>query len=227
MDSFRKGAILKGSLICIIGPDGVGKTTQARLLQKALEKQGIFMNYVWIRWNHRASLPLLGLARLLRFSKAERLRSGKRVVYHYFDKAKPIAVIYGYTFLVDTAIAILFKIRTKLCIGQSLISDRSVYDALVDLAVSTRNPKLLDSFVGRVFLSFASGTNIVLLANSSVLRSRRGDVRDDRDLEQKISFYNLISSRCGLAVIDTQASIAEVHSAIMLAVMQDGKITRR
>ena len=192
MDSFRKGAILKGSLICIIGPDGVGKTTQARLLQKALEKQGIFMNYVWIRWNHRASSPV------------------------------------SYTHLtLPTVLAFLFKFRTKLCIGQSLISDRSVYDALVDLAVSTRNPKLLDSFVGKAFLSFASGTNIMLMANSNVLRSRREDVREDRDLEQKISFYNLISSRCGLAAIDTQASIAEVHSAIMLAVMQDGKIIHR
>jgi hypothetical protein len=206
---------LKGTLVSVIGPDGVGKTTQAKLLQSSLRTKGISAEYIWIRWNHRLSLPVLGLSKVLKLSDSERLSSGKKVVYHYFNKIRPVAAVYQFTFLIDTILAFILKIYPKLWLGKFVISDRSVYDAFVDLSLSTRSPKLIDSFIGRVFLSFSRGTTIMLTANSSVLKARREDVRIDRDIDQKLYLYNILSRRYGIIQIDTEKSISEVTLAIL------------
>ncbi len=213
------GFDLKEGLVCIIGPDGVGKTTQARLLQKRLQSKGISAAYIWIRWNHLFSLPILGLSKLLKLSVTEKLPSGKKVVYHYFNKIKPIAVVYQFTFLIDTLIALLFKVYLRIWASKFVISDRSIYDAFIDLSLSTRDYDLFDSFYARVFLSFACGKTIMLSANSTALRERREDVSEDRDIEQKAQLYKILSKKCHITQLNAEKSIPEVSSAILQIVM--------
>jgi len=203
-------------LIYIIGPDGVGKTIQAKLLEKELRTRGISASYVWMRWNHKFSLLPLALARLLKLSRVKQLKSGKKAVYHYFNRAKPIAVVYRYALLVDTALSILFKIKTRLWTGKFVICDRSAYDTLVDLMVSTRNPNLLTSLVARLLLPpSGGGTVVMLMARPDVLKSRRGDIREDRDLELKAELYNRLAPSFRVTVLNAEEPIAKIHSTLM------------
>lgn len=155
----------------------------------------------------------------MKLSDSKRLPSGKKVVYHYFDKIKPIATVYQFTFLIDTILALFIKIYPKIWAGKLVISDRSVYDAFIDLSLSTRNLKLFDSYIGKVFLSFAHGTTIMLTADSTALRARREDVSKDRDITQKTQLYNMLSTRYGIMKLNTEKSISEVNSAILRIVM--------
>lgn len=213
----------KASLIFVIGQDGVGKTTQARLLEREIARRGMKAEYVWMRWNHKTSLPLLGLARLLRLSKVERTQSGKKVVYHYFDRVKPIALTYQYTLFVDTALTMLFKIYSKMWLNDFLICDRSPYDTLVDLMISTRNPKLSDSYIGTLFLLLTGkATCFMLMADSDTLRHRRQDVSEDRDANLKTKLYNgfLSNSKCThtLVPVNAREPIHEVYSNLLRTV---------
>lgn len=202
-------------LIYIIGPDGAGKTIQAKLLEKELRTRGIPASYVWMRWNHKFSLLPLALARLLKLSRVKQL-SGKKVVYHYFNRVKPIAVAYQYALLVDTALSILFKIKTRLWTGKFVICDRSAYDTLVDLMVSTRNPNLLNSLVAKLLLPPSrGGTVVMLMARPDILRSRREDIREDRDLELKTKLYNRLAPSFRITVLNAEEPIAKIHSALM------------
>jgi len=209
--------VAKASLIFIIGPDGVGKTTHSRLLERELRSKGIRSKYVWMRWNHKLSLPLLGLARLLKLSKVEQLQTGKKVVYHYFDRVRPIAVTYQYVLFVDTLVSIMFKIYTKLRQSKFVICDRSPYDTLIDLMISTRNPKLLGSFIAKLFLFLVGDAISVMLvvAHPDILKSRREDVREDRDLDLKIKLYNSLSSNFRVIALNAEEPIDEVHSNLV------------
>jgi len=202
-----------------MGPDGAGKTTQARLLEKELNRLGVQSKYVWMRFNHRLSLPILALARLLKLSKVERLRCGKKVVYHHFDKLNAVALIYSYTLFIDTLLSSYFKVYLRMKMGTFVICDRFAYDTLVDLMVSTRNSKFLNSFVAKLFLSLASrATAITLIGSPDTLRARRKDLLEDKDLELKVDFYSLLSFRYRIPIIDADKPIAHVHHEIMQTV---------
>ena len=203
-------------LICIIGPDGVGKTTQSKLLIKELEQRSIKSDYLWMRWNHKLSLPILALARILRLSKIVRLKCGKKIVYHFFNKNKSVSFIYQWTSLIDTLLSVIFKVYIRSMKDTFLICDRYVYDVVVDLAISTRNPMLIKSVITRLFLSLAGkSTVITLMASQELLRVRKYDVSEDDDLKLKIYLYKFLSKRYNIPIINAEKSIFEVHSNIM------------
>ncbi|MEM3386086.1 MAG: glycosyltransferase [Nitrososphaerales archaeon] len=204
------------SLIFIIGPDGVGKTTQAKILVKVLRNNGIPAEYVWMRWNHKLSLMILALARLLFLTRIERLGNRKRLAYHYFNRIKPVALIYSYTVVFDTLFSVFTKIYLRLWRGKYVICDRSPYDTLVDLMVSTRNPNLLHSFVGKLLLRVANKAAIVMLtARPQVLKTRRIDVYYDKDLELKVRFYDELSKILRPNVVNAEGDVVSVHSTIV------------
>jgi len=100
--------------------------------------------------------------------------------------------------------------------GTFVICDRFVYDTLVDLMVSTRNSKLLGSFVAKLFLSLASrAVAIMLIGSPDTLRSRRIEILEDNDLELKVDLYNFLSFRCRIPIIDADRSFADVHYEVM------------
>jgi thymidylate kinase len=203
-------------IISIIGPDGVGKTTQARMLIEELKKRNYKTRYLWMRWNHKFSLPILVLARLLRLSEVKKLKYGKKIVYHYFNRNKAIELIYKYTTFIDTIISVFFKVYFISSFNDFLICDRYIYDIIIDLAISTRNPKLLDSFISRLFLSLSKEvTAITLMVNYDTLKHRKYDVLKDKDLKLKIHLYKIFSKYLKIPLIDAEKPINEVHLDIM------------
>jgi len=203
-------------LICIIGPDGAGKTTQARLLQKKLEQAGIQCKYVWLRFNHKISLPLLAFARAVGLSRAQQLKSGKKLVYHNFDKYRPVAFLYQYTLLVDVLLSSLMKVRIPLLLGKTVVCDRFVHDSLVDLIVSTKNVALLDDIVGRLFIALVPNAKIIMLyERMETLESRREDVKEDKNLQFRIRLYDMVASEFNVLVVRGDESISMIHSRIM------------
>ena len=51
-------------IICLSGVDGSGKTTLSKMLANELHKKGFNVSYVWMRYNHYLTKPLLGFCRL-------------------------------------------------------------------------------------------------------------------------------------------------------------------
>lgn len=209
---------MKPKLICIIGPDGTGKTTQAKLLVERLRKEGINCEYRWLRFYHFLSLPLLALARLMGLSEVKTLSSGRKIGYHYFYKSKAISKLYPVFLFLDTLIFAILKVYIPIKLfKKTIICDRFVYDTLVDLMVSTGNYEIYNSIIGKLFVKLIpkNSKTIMLMADEDVLRQRRDDVREDKTLNLKIKLYRELSDEFGLPVVNAGLSVDEVYLKIV------------
>jgi len=177
---------------------------------------GIPSVYVWMRFHHVFSLPLLALARLLGLTEVQQLSCGGTVTYHHFSRVKPVEIAYGYLLLLDTMLASSLKVYVRLTMGKTVVCDRFTYDTLVDLMISTDKHVIVNSFITKCFLSLATrAIAIILIATPQTLRDRRKDVQEDRYLDLKVELYNTLSKRCKIPVLNGQGSIPEVHSSIL------------
>jgi len=212
---------MKTELICIIGPDGTGKTTQAKMLIDRLKKEGINCEYKWLRFNHFFSLPLLGLARLMGLSKVKTLKSGKKVGYHHLYKSKAISSLYPIFLLVDTLIFTTIKIYIPIKLFKKIIvCDRFIYDTMIDLMISTGNYGMYGSGIGKLFLSLIPRNSeiIMLMVDEEILRKRREDVMYDKTLNLKIELYKKLAQEFNTPIIDAGLPVEEVQENLMRAI---------
>lgn len=192
-------------LICLVGADGTGKTSQADLLVDRLEEKGIDAVYRWFRFNHMLSLPALSLARLLGLS------SGRQ---HTFWKAPPFALLYVMLQWLDTLLGLLLRFGGR---RRTVVCDRFVPDTIADLRLSTRFSLVCLTKAFRPLLG--DDSRIVLLnAPSSSIRSRRSDLARDSLLEAKVATYRELASSLGLPVVDASKPIMDVHRQILKVV---------
>ena len=107
--------------------------------------------------------------------------------------------------------------------SKTILADRYVYDTLVDIAISTRNPTIHQSAIGRLFLQLVptQSTTVVLLTEPEILRERRADVEYDITLNSKVKQYRRLSSDLGLDVIDAAESPGAVQEQIQQRVFKE------
>ncbi len=126
----------RGSLICFIGVDGSGKTTQAEMLAETLLKQGIRVKYLWNGFEPLLTKPLMAIGRRV-FLK------GKEMFINYpdyleakrnFFRNRFLFTVYHYLVLADYFFQSLGKIRLPLALGRAVICDRYIYDVVGFLA---------------------------------------------------------------------------------------------
>lgn len=117
----------KGFFIVFLGVDGSGKTTLTQLVGSNLrDRFAIDSVYIWFR-----SKLQIFLSNLLRHKKDSRnailnLKSKKGNMYYY--------KIYQYLILLDYLILTTIKIRIPRYLGRNIISDRYIYDIILDLS---------------------------------------------------------------------------------------------
>jgi len=96
-------------VICLSGIDGSGKTTLSQMLANEFKKKGYKVHYVWMRYNHYFTKPLLGICRLVGLTKYYRIEN-YRIGFHLFYKSKPISILFIFLKLIDTYIATVLKL---------------------------------------------------------------------------------------------------------------------
>ncbi|MEN6292526.1 MAG: hypothetical protein ABFC34_10430 [Methanobacterium sp.] len=209
---------MDAELIYICGPDGVGKSTQAKLVMESFKKKGKSYEYRWLRYHHLFSLPLLGIARLRGLSEVQTLENGEKIGYHYFYKSKIISSVYPLLLFLDSLIFSIAKLYIpRVVFKKNIVCDRFIYDTLIDLIISTHKTNLHWSLIGNNFLSLIpKNTKIVmLLAEEAELRQRRADVMQDKTLEMKMDLYRNFADKFDIYVIDASLPIDYVHKEIL------------
>ena len=205
-------------LICLIGPDGAGKTTQAMLLIKKLKEIGYKYEYKWIRFLHFISLPVLALARLMGLTEIQTLPDGKKIGYHYFYKSKLISTLYPLTLFLDMLLAIIFKIYIPIKIQKKrFVCDRFIYDTLVDLMIDLKNPEFINSKVAKIFLKLIPRDclTILLIAPYEKIKERRIDLKFDKSLRKRVEMYMKLKKKFPqIIVVDASLDIKSVHKEI-------------
>ena len=211
-------------LICIIGPDGTGKTTQAKLLIEKLREIGYEYEYRWMRFHHFISLPVLALARLMRLTEIQILPDGRKIGYHHFHKSKLISTLYPITLYLDMLLAMIFKIYIPLKVQRKrIVCDRFIYDTLVDLIVDLGNVEFINSRIAKRFLKLIPKgcLAILLIAPYEKIKERREDLKFDRYLKRRIETYIELKKRFPeIVVIDASLDIENVHRQMLDVVVR-------
>jgi thymidylate kinase len=208
--------------ICIIGVDGVGKTTHVRKIIDRLQSSGMPCKYTWFRFQNYISLAILAYCKVTGLTVSE-TQCDKRVSLHQFYRSRSVSWLYPLVLFVDMLPAYFIKIRLPMLLGYAVVCDRCAYDTLVDLMIDLGNPEIHKEYVGRLFRRLIpKDARVALLdLDEEIIRSRRKELRDDHTLEMRRRLYHKLSQEFQIPVIDNDAEMSKVGDVICETLVGD------
>jgi hypothetical protein len=199
----------------ITGCDGIGKTTQARLLVDYLRRQGQRVRHVWLRFPFFLSAPFLVYARLRKLSWQEQ-HEGKRYGYWDFSRSWLMKRIFPWILLVDAILAASWNVYIPRLFGWYVVCERFVLDMLADLSIGSHEPGFTSGALGNMFFHLIPPVSrvIVLDLDKETILSRRPDLAYDHTLDEKLIFYRSIAEIRNIPLIKTNAPVETVNEQI-------------
>jgi dTMP kinase len=208
----------KGFLICFVGIDGSGKTTQAKRLIELMQKQGIRSEYIWNKFEPRLVAPFMKITKMLFFQKndffenyAEHTRTKRRLL------ANPVvSAVYQYLWLIDYLSQIFLKTRILLMRGKSVVCDRYIYDPVVDIAVDLNHSEEKTTRILRKILPLFAKPDVIFLIDlpEEIAYQRKDDIPSTDYLKERREIYLNIGKECGMTLLDGSRDPAELQSVI-------------
>lgn len=199
-------------LIYITGIDGSGKSTVSEYLADKLRSQGYEVNILWLRFNHVFSKPLLGLCRLLGYTRYEKPQ-GIHVGYHDFYKSKVISYLFILFQYLDavrvkyTKIIPLYRKKNSI-----IILDRYVYDILIDISVDTRLDGLFRSWIGKKFTNLLPDDSVSILVWRELeeVLCVRPEGKVDRNFESRFKYFKELKNSSRINTINNAGTLDEL-----------------
>ncbi len=204
--------------IIISGLDGVGKTTIIKSLQNELDSRGFSTQYIWLRYNHYLVKPVHGFCRLVGLSRKRVNADGKIVWRHEFYRSKLFCKLYIFLTYLDTLFSrVKVWFFTTIITPDILICDRWVYDVLIDLAVDTRTPELLESNWFKLFsliIPLRAKQYIIKRDYENILIARP-EYLNDHDFEHRKLLYEKLEQKEKPIAVENNSSVSRVVKKIM------------
>lgn len=203
--------------ICIMGIDGVGKTTHVNLILQYLRNNGIRCNYLWGRRYHVITLPLLAFSRISGYTYKPSIE-GKEVCTHYeFYGSSLISWIYPWMLLVDMAIFTTMKIKIPMYLGRTIVCDRFIYDTLVDIAISIKDYEIYNKSICELFLKLIpeNAKFIMLDLEKLTILSRRPEIMYDMTFNDRYELYRRFKDNYKIPMVDNSENIGDVNNLIL------------
>jgi thymidylate kinase len=203
--------------IFFAGIDGSGKTALAEMLTDELRKQGYHVRYLWMRYNHYLTKPLLGLCRILRLTRYRDV-AGYRIGEHLFYKSKIISFLFVTLTFLDTVLATL--VRLRLLRGRDntvVVCDRYIVDILVDLMIDTKDTDIFKSHWGKAFKKLLPKENVTFYIRRplKVVLEARPELKYDPSANQRISLYENLVGYWEIHTIDNTGTLQDAHDQIL------------
>jgi thymidylate kinase len=206
-------------VICLSGPDGVGKTVHCKRLKEDLVAKKVATKIVWLRQPRLTSYFTIALCILFGISKVRFKATGIRIK-HEFHSNKPAAFLWMTTQIIDTFSISFFKIFLPLRLGKTIIVDRWVPDILVDLQTQTESQDIFSSKIFDALFGIMKNAQILILdATVENLLSRTKDDIDETKYLQIRRYFLLLAARCAFPVISTDNDFDTVHQDILRALL--------
>ena len=203
------------NFIYLSGCDGTGKSTQVELLLKWLAARHMRPYHLWLRYPYLLSLLLLAYARRRGYSWSE--QTGQvRHGYWDFRPSWLLRACLPWSLLLDALLISLFKVYVPLWLGRTIVCERFVWDALVDLAVAMNDCNLYRRLPGRLYhyLIPPQAMVIILDLDAATIRERRADLRLDKRLETRLDMFRCLARERSLPVLSSRLPIRELSQRI-------------
>lgn len=199
--------------IVISGIDGSGKTSVIESLQKHLERDGLQVSYIWMRYNHYLLKGMNAFARLMGLSVKVHNEMGE-VWEHRLYKNKLFCKVYVWCSYIDNLIAKRKVLRQT---ADIVICDRWVNDILIDLGAECRFDDILD---GKWYMRFqqllpANTQQFVVQRNLEDLLGCRVETNTNPDFKYRLSLYKRLAEKNEVIAIDNTGTIANSVNQIL------------
>jgi len=191
-------AARRSLLVCLVGMDGVGKTTHAKQLCHRFRQMGVDSRYVYgnryFFWGLLVSL----FAKLLGYKKESSYQWNRALSY-----------VWSVTVLLDYLPVLLGKILFPKFVGATVVCDRYVYDIFVYF----RYNRFYFDGVVNVLKLLSPIPNIVFLldAPEEVVSARKPENDDSYYMEQR-RIYHELADRLHFTRVDAERPFWEVQS---------------
>lgn len=205
------------AIICLIGLDGSGKTSQLMLIKDKLQRKGVCCRYVHLHVAvfRLVSLPLLFLCKKI----------GYREEAHHpvVGSNKAIKSVWPFFFFIDFLIFFVgMTLPYFLRRGIVFLFDRYIYDALVDLMAAMNDPDVYKTLASKLLMLLPKPTTTVLLDLDEqvafVRMSRKGEAHTLDYLRRRRHLFLRLASKLTLPVVDASKPFDEVHNRIIEAI---------
>jgi thymidylate kinase len=218
---------VKGKFIYITGSDGSGKTTQARLLFKALQSSGAAVEHLWLRFPFIFSYPLLLYARLLGYSFYDE-RDGQRQGYWEFHRSWLLRNFFPWVLLMDAFLVSLWKVQLPLLLGKVIVCERYAVDMAADLSLALGDPDFHRKLPGRLFYDLLPKDSYIFILDLDykTLRMRRADLQLDRKLKHRLKIFRRLAADWNLRVVSAKEPVEMVQAQIFKYLPEMAAFTR-
>jgi GT2 family glycosyltransferase len=198
--------------IAISGIDGSGKTTLAYWLVKYLRSKGYRAKYVWIKSKHTFAYLISQILEPLGWQQTFRNPNGIIVSRFELYDSRFARKAWPTIEFLSVLPLIIFKVQLPLLLGYRIVLDRYMIDTVTSIALSTKNMKFADSFLGRLLLKMMPKgcASILLDIDLSMVLERRPDIEYSYDeIRNAIGLYRTLTRKMKSVSLDTDTLTVE------------------
>ncbi len=214
----------KGALICFIGIDGSGKTTQAKALCESLARSGIKARYVWTRFEPKLIKPFVAMAKSLFFRGKDVFRdyAGYVNTKRNLSKNAILLTTYQYLLLFDYFLQVFQKVRIPLMQGEVIVCDRYIHDTVADLAVDYGYSDEETQKTLRSYLRLFPKPDLVLILDlpEELAYQRKGDVPSMDYLAERRKIYLNMGKDYNIVALDATKGLIELEDIVRGSVFE-------
>lgn len=211
-------------LICFIGIDGSGKTTQAKALVQVLKARGVESRYVWSGFKPLLIKPFLIIVKAIFFHDKDMFED-----YSEYSSTKKrlfrdsgLSAAYKYLVLLDylmqSIIRTMVQVKIPFMLGKSIVCDRYVHDIVVDLGADLNFSSQRTKNMLKGLMSLFPEPDLIFLLDvpEEVGFQRKSDIKYTIDvLRRRRKIYLEIGKEFRITKLDSnQRSLGEVKNII-------------
>lgn len=213
--------LTSGTLLCIVGIDGAGKTTVSKQVVERLRERGIDAQYVYGKYRPTLLLPVMKLSQWLFLGDQdidEDYESHTEQKQKTTSDHRLLARAYLWLFLIDYLLQLFLTITLPLARGRTVVSDRYVFDTVaVELANDFGySVEELTSILERLAPLYATPDHVVMLdVPPEVSVERKDDIPDVQFVADRREHFLALQDYLNAPLVDGTKPLAEVSDATL------------